>query len=178
MTIPSDSGFVALTKDTTVSTLMMNGGALITHDTTCLPGWTPAPGGTSASFGSNKCYRVYTDAASWTQAQSTCASAVGLEQAGSRGGALRGALVTVQGLEENQWVGKMCRGDLLDRDCWVGLTRSYGVDGNGVDYGGGMEWADVVMAVGEYRYRSWAMREPSDFERAEVSPKWCYCMMP
>lgn len=168
VTISSDSGFVALTEDTTASSLNINGGALLTHATTCLPGWTPAPGGTSASFGANKCYRVFSDAASWTQAQSACAGAVGPEQTGSRGGALRGALVTVQGLEENQWVGRMCRGDLQGRDCWVGMTRSYEVDGNGMEYGGDMEWADVAMAVGESRYRSWALREPSDFERAEV----------
>lgn len=104
---------------------------------------------------------------SWNAAQDTCARAVGPQQAGSRGGALRGGLVTVQGLEENQWVGRMCKGDTLDRDCWVGLTRRYRA-GHGVDSGEDLEWAEVGVAMDKSRYRSWAVREPSEFERDEV----------
>lgn len=160
---------MSLTDDTTISSLQMSGGALVTHDSTCLPGWTPAPGGTSASFGSTKCYRLFDNATSWSNAQSTCASAVGPRNAGSRGGALRGALVSVEGLDENQWVGRLCRGDSLDRDCWVGLTRRYkGGNGVGVGSGGELEWVEVGMMAGDTRYRSWATREPSDFEGDEV----------
>lgn len=168
MTIPADAGFVALTSDATISTLQMAGGALVTHDSTCQSGWTPAPGGTSAAFGRNKCYRKFEDAESWTSAQQACARAVGSHQAGSRGGALRGALVTVQELDENKWVGRLCRGDSLDRDCWVGLARRY-FGNNAGESGGDFEWAELGVAVGESRYRSWATREPSDFKQDEVS---------
>ena len=170
-----DAGFVSLTGDATIARLEMNGGALVTHDSTCLSGWTPAPGGTSASFGSTKCYRVFGNATTWTKAQSTCASADGPRNAGFRGGALRGALVSVEGLDENQWVARLCRGDSMDRDCWVGLTRRY-KGGNGAEAGSGvglgsggdLEWAEVGMMLGETRYRSWPMREPSSFEGDEV----------
>lgn len=143
----------------------MNGGALVTHDTTCQEGWTPAPGGSLASFGSRKCYRLFTDTVSWTTAQNTCASSLGPQEAGSRGGALRSGLVTVQGLEENRWVGRMCRGDTLDRGCWIGLARRYK---NRADDGDGFMWTDLRLAVGESQYRSWAIREPSDFGQGEV----------
>lgn len=168
MTIPADSGFVVLTADTTVSSLQISGGALVTDDSTCLPGWTPAPGGTSSSFGSNKCYRFFDDAASWAEAQSACASAVSPQQTGlPRSGALRGALVTVQDQDENSWVSRMCRGDSLERDCWVGMTRIHR-DGDGVERGDGLEWAGLGQVAGESRYRSWAVREPSDLQGAQV----------
>lgn len=152
----------------------MNGGALVTHDSTCLSGWTPAPGGTSASFGNRKCYRVFGNATSWSKAQSTCAAAVGPTNAGFRGGALRGALVSVEGLDENQWVARLCRGDSLDRDCWVGLTRRYkGGSRLEVGSGGDLEWAEAGMMAGDTRYRSWANREPSGFEGDEVCVYIC-----
>lgn len=168
MTIPADSGFVVLATDTTVSSLHISGGALVTHDTTCLPGWTPAPGGTSSSFGGNKCYRVFDDATSWTEAQTACASAVSPQQTGlPRSGALRGTLVTVQDQDENSWVSRVCRGDPLERDCWVGMTRSHR-DDDDVEMGDDLEWAGLGQIVGESRYRSWAVREPSDFQSDEV----------
>lgn len=164
-----DAGFVSLTDDVTIYSLEMNGGAVVTHDSTCLAGWTPAPGGTSASFGSTKCYRMFGGATSWSQAQSMCASAVGPKNAGFRGGALRGALVKVEGLDENQWVARLCRGDSMDRDCWVGLTRRYrGGNGVGAGSSGELEWAGVETMAGDTRYRSWAVREPSSFEGDEV----------
>ncbi|CBJ49166.1 hypothetical protein Esi_0207_0025 [Ectocarpus siliculosus] len=168
VTIPTDAGFVVLTADTAIDTLRVNGGALVTHDSTCLPGWTPAPGGTSSSFGSKKCYRFFDHASSWAAAQSACASAVSQLQPGpARGGSLRGALVTVQGLEENNWVARMCRGDSLERDCWVGMTRSYRGAGR-IETGDDLEWAELENVAGESRYRSWATREPSDFENDEA----------
>lgn len=168
MTIPTDSGFVVLTADITVSSLEISGGALVTHDSTCLSGWTPAPGGTSSSFGSKKCYRLFDNASSWAAAQSACARSVSRQQTGlPRSGALRGALVTVQDQEENSWVSRMCRADLLERDCWVGMARSYG-DGNDVEMGDDLEWAELGQIVGESRYRSWAVREPSNFRSDEV----------
>lgn len=161
--IPADAGFVSLTEDTVIATLEMNGGALVTHDSTCLSGWSPPPGGTSASFGTRKCYRVFRDPKPWAGAQSACAFAVGARKAGLRGGALRGALVTVQGLEENQWVQRLCRGG----DCWVGMTRNY----NSREAGAGatdLEWADLEVGVGDSRYRSWARWEPATFLSGKV----------
>lgn len=155
---------MVLTADTTISSLQISGGALVTHDSTCLPGWTPAPGGTSSSFGSKKCYRVFGDASSWGAAQSACASAVSPTQTGlPRSGALRGALVTVQDQDENSWVSRMCRADSLERDCWVGMARSYKYD---------LEWEGLGQIVGESRYRSWAAREPSDFQGDEVRSEY------
>ncbi|CAM9787351.1 unnamed protein product, partial [Hapterophycus canaliculatus] len=167
--IPTDAGFVALTDNVTISSLQMSGGALLTDGSTCLSGWTPAPGGTSSSFGSNKCYRIFDYASSWTAAQRACASAVSLHLApgSSRGGALRGALVTIQGLEENNWVARMCRGNSLGRDCWIGMTRGYR-GRSGAEAGNDLEWAELGRAVGESRYRSWATREPSEFESDEA----------
>lgn len=174
VTIPADSGFVVLTADTTVSSLQISGGALVTHDSTCLPGWTSAPGGTSSSFGSKKCYRVFDDAASWAEAQSACASAVSPQQTGlPRSGALHGALVTVQDQDENSWVSRMCRGDSLELDCWVGMTRSHRA-GTGVEIGDDLEWAGLGQVMGESRYRSWAVREPSDFQSDEVRSAYGY----
>lgn len=166
VTIPADAGFVVLASDTTVSALRVSGGALVTHDSSCLPGWTPAPGGTSSPFGAKKCYRVFDGASSWAAARSACAGAVSPGQNG--GGALRGGLVTVQSPAENDWVSRMCRGDSLERDCWVGLTRSYREGKSGVEAGDDLEWAGLGQVVGESRYRSWAIREPSDFESDEV----------
>eukprot|EP00752_Nemacystus_decipiens_P010621 g9459.t1 len=168
VTVPVDSGFVALTADITVSSLQIRGGALVTHDTTCLPGWTAAPGGTSSSFGSSKCYRVFDDAAPWAEAQTACASAVSPQHTGiPRSGALRGALVAVQDQDENSWISRMCRGDSLERDCWLGMTRSNrGVDGE--EMGDDLEWAGLWQLVGGSRYRSWAVREPSDFQGDEA----------
>ena len=164
---------MVLTDDTTASSLQISGGALVTHDSTCLPGWTPAPGGTSSPFGSNKCYRFFDGAASWADAQSACARAVSPQQTGlPRSGALRGALVTVQDQDENGWVSRMCRGDSLERDCWVGMTRSHG-DGDDVETGGDLEWAGLGHVVGESRYRSWAELEPSGFQGDQVrSARW------
>lgn len=169
VTIPADAGFVTLTTDAVISSLRVFGGSLVTHSSTCHSGWTPAPGGLFASFGNYKCYRVFPDAASWTAAQSTCASAVSSKAEGTYGGALRGSLVAVEGSEENQWVERLCRGDSLDRDCWVGLTRSYRTE-NSVGGGGDFEWAELGAAanISRYKYRSWATREPSRFERDEV----------
>lgn len=171
MTIPTDAGFVVLTDDATISSLNMNGGALVTERSTCLPGWTPAPGGTSSSFGSSKCYRLFSNSLSWAAAESTCASAVSpqLAPGSSRGGALRGALVTIQGVDENNWAAKMCRGDPLERDCWIGMTRTYRGRSDQVEAGDEHEWAEIGKAVGGSRYRSWATREPSDFKRDEAS---------
>lgn len=166
VTIPADAGFVVLASDATVSALRVSGGALVTHDSTCLPGWTPAPGGTSSPFGGNKCYRVFDGASSWAAARSACAGAVSPGQNG--GGALRGGLVIVQSRAENAWISRMCRGDSLERDCWVGLTRSFREARNGVEAGDDLEWAELGQAAGESRYRSWAVREPSDFESDEV----------
>lgn len=169
VTIPTDAGFVVLTDNITIASLEMNGGALLTDGSTCLSGWTPAPGGTSSPFGDNKCYRIFDYASSWTAAQNACASAVSprLAPGSSRGGALRGALVTVQGLEENNWVSRMCRGNSLGRDCWIGMTRGY-EGGSGVETGSDYEWAELGKAVGGSRYRSWARREPSEFAGDEV----------
>lgn len=75
--------------------------------------------------------------------------------------------MTVQDQEENSWVSRMCRGDSLERDCWVGMARSYRY-GNGVEMGDDLEWAQLGQIVGESRYRSWATREPSDFRSDEV----------
>lgn len=58
----------------------MSGGALLTHNSTCLPGWTPAPGGTTASFGASKCYKVFSRSFSWREAQRACASAVSRQE--------------------------------------------------------------------------------------------------
>lgn len=80
VTIPVDSGFVALTQDTEVSALSISGGALLTHNSTCLPGWTPAPGGTTSSFGASKCYKVFSQALSWQEAKRACASAVSRQE--------------------------------------------------------------------------------------------------
>ena len=163
MVIPVDAGFVALTENTVISTLKMSGGALVTHDTTCLSGWSPAPGGISSPFGSSKCYRVFRGPKSWAEAQNACATAVGAGEMGTRGGALRGSLVTVQGLEENQWVQRLCKGG----DCWMGMTR----DASATD----LEWVDLEMTEGDSRYRSWARREPSVFDRDEVSTPYRGC---
>lgn len=81
VTIPADSSYIALTQDTEVSTLSMSGGALVTHDTTCLPGWTSAPGGTATSFGASKCYKLFSEPLLWGEAQSACASAVSRQEA-------------------------------------------------------------------------------------------------
>lgn len=162
--IPADAGFVGLTKDTVIATLEMNGGALVTHDSTCMSGWSPPPGGTSASFGTRKCYRVFRETKSWAGAQRACAFAVGARGAGPRGGALRGALVTVQGLEENQWVKRLCRGG----DCWVGMKRIYYSREEGGADATDFEWADLEVAEDDSRYRSWARREPSTFVSGEV----------
>lgn len=161
--IPADAGFVSLTEDTVITALEMNGGALVTHDSTCITGWSPPPGGTLASFGTRKCYRVFRETKSWAGAQRACAFAVGAREAGPRGGALRGALVTVQGLEENQWVQRLCKGG----DCWVGMARNY----NSREAGAGtpdLEWVDLEVGEDDFRYRSWARREPATFVSGEV----------
>lgn len=142
----------------------MSGGALETHTTTCLPGWTPAPGGTSGSFGTDKCYRLFKAASSWTEAFRTCASAVGRRQAEYRGGALRGSLVNIQDLEENQWVSRMCKSDPLDRDCWIGLARGY----PGAEGGKSLQWTGLDTGKSDSRYRLWVMRQPSDLNPSEV----------
>lgn len=167
MTIPTDAGFVVLTDNIAISSLQMNGGAIFTEGSTCLPGWTPAPGGTSSAFGSNKCYRMFDYASSWTAAQSAC-TAVSTEGVSGpyRGGSLRGGLVTIQGLEENNWVARMCRGNSQGGDCWIGMTRGYR-GGIGVEAGDDFEWAELGKTVGGSRYRSWATREPSDFKGDE-----------
>ncbi|CAM9742517.1 unnamed protein product, partial [Scytosiphon promiscuus] len=169
VTIPIDAGFVILTDNVTISSLQMNGGAILTDDSTCLSGWTPAPGGTLSSFGGNKCYRTFDNASSWTAAQNACSRAVSprLAPEPSQGGALRGALVTIQGLEENNWVARMCQGNSIGRDCWIGMTRGYRGLSN-AEAGNDLEWAELGNAVGGSRYRSWATREPSDFEGDEA----------
>lgn len=71
--------------------------------------------------------------------------------------------MTVQGLEENQWVGRLCRGDPLNRDCWIGMSRTTNIQGYGH-----MEWDDLEVVVGESRYRSWARNEPNNLQEDEV----------
>lgn len=71
--------------------------------------------------------------------------------------------MTVQGLEENQWVARMCRGDPLDRDCWIGLSREQNAQGFEE-----MEWDDLEGAVGDSRYRSWSRDEPNNLQHDGV----------
>lgn len=47
------------------------------------------------------------------------------------------------------------------------MTRSYRGAGR-IETGDDLEWAELENVAGESRYRSWATREPSDFENDEV----------
>lgn len=131
--ISADSGLVVLSQDTVVATLRMEGGALVTHRSTCLPGWTAAPDTVPGVPRIDRCYRLFVDAASWASARDSCARAVASVEAGARGGALRGSLASIGNPDERQWVERLCWGDALGRDCWVSPSTTSGAGGKDLE---------------------------------------------
>lgn len=127
-----DSGFIVLEHDTHINAVEMRGGALVTHNSTCLPRWTPAPGSVSVSS-APKCYRIFTEAIPWASAQTACASAVSSTHADYRGGALGATLVAVQDSDEHHWVARLCSGGTTSGDCWVGRQGTTWANAQGVE---------------------------------------------
>ncbi|CAM9726944.1 unnamed protein product [Choristocarpus tenellus] len=126
---PVDSGLVVMSTNVTVSTLLMGGGALVTHTSTCPPGWTPAPGELTVNSTLDfamynrrmKCWRVFGASKNWKSANEHCASEAASALFG--GGAFSGRLAVIQSIHENQWASRLCRADLANRDCWIGIVQ-------------------------------------------------------